>query len=202
MEWRLFYEDDPPVWADPATTVAWHADREHAPHIDQGIHQPRMYAAARMVLAHGGVADKVVDLGAGDGGMLQWIKQQGWQGPLWGYDLQPSNIHAAEARGVHVLLRDVVNSDDWVSDPGSIFICTEFLEHLVDPHGFVRRLYARLPSLFVASSPVNESDASHYAHHTWAWDREGYDILMEQGGFTVVDSWSDGIFQVVACKRT
>lgn len=201
MEARLFDPNDPPPWVDPRRTAEWHADREAAPHIDEGVHQPRMFAAIDFVCAHARKEDIIVDLGAGDGGMLQVIRDRlaTPSNVYIGYDIMTANVHAAFARGVHVILRDVVNSpsDDWAA--GDIVICTEMLEHLWDPHGFVRRIARRRPRLFVASSPVNETVESHYAHHTWAWDEEGYEALMTQAGFVVIDRWTNGQFQVVAC---
>lgn len=202
-EWKLFRDDDLPPWIDPAKIDEWYSEREHAPHIDQGIHQPRLWAAARMVLERIGDGEGVCDLGAGDGGLLQFIREQGntfgKRIPVWGYDLQPSNLEAAARRDVDVRSCNVVTNRSWRA--GDVVICTEFLEHLQDPHTFVGEVYDRGPRLFVASSPANESDRSHYAYHTWAWDTQGYKELLEQGGWKQLEVWTDGIFQVHCCGR-
>jgi hypothetical protein len=75
-------------------------------------------------------------------------------------------------------------------------VATEFLEHLADPHGFVRTL----PGCYqwvVASSPAFETASSHYAFHTWAWDTDGYRALFERAGFDVLRHEIAGEFQVL-----
>ena len=79
-----------------------------------------------------------------------------------------------------------------------VAITTEFLEHLLDPHDFVRRLGARCKAI-VASSPANECPPNpHYEFHTWAWDMQGYRELIEQGGFRVVSHEMVWTYQVLS----
>lgn len=194
-EWQLFE----PGTVPECTTAEWYADRESAPHADQPEHRGRLDLACELVVdavrAHG--CRRVVDLGCGDGGLLEMLTAE-LNGDVltWGYDLAPANVDAAWARRlVNARCIDVVNDPDNVVW-GDLAIATEMLEHLLDPHEFVRRI-ARRSRFLVASSPYVETDESHYAFHTWAWDQEGYRELMRQAGFTVVrhETWS--IFQVV-----
>lgn len=193
-EWRLFE----PGTVPECTTAAWYADRETVPHVDQPEHRGRLDLARDLaieaVTEHG--CASIVDLGCGDGGLLALLGEALSDTPMWGYDLAPANVDAAWAkRLVNARCINVVNDPDNVVW-GDLAIATEMLEHLLDPHGFVRRIAGRSRFL-VASSPYVETDESHYAFHTWAWDKEGYRELMEQAGFTVVrhETWS--IFQVV-----
>jgi len=189
MEWQLFEPGTVPEW----TTPAWYARRDRAPHLEQGAHRARMDTAADLVkAAHAaGNAITAVDLGAGDGGLLSLLEYSGLI--TWGYDLQPSNIAGAAERGVDVRLGDVLTGPvDW----GDIAIATEMLEHLVDPHAFVRRV-AEHADVLIASSPAWETDECHYEYHAWAWDRAGYRALLERNGFDVVRHADAGGFQVV-----
>lgn len=192
MEWQLFEPGTVPAW----TTPDWYAERERAPHLDQDFHQARLHRAAEFVTDAAILyrLRTVVDLGAGDGGLLSLLKTSNVPGlQAWGYDLQRSNTKAAKAgRDVDVYYGDVVAGHvEW----GQIAIATEVLEHLVEPHGFVRRV-AEHSKVIVASSPAWETGDSHYEFHTWAWDYDGYRALLEQAGYTVLWHEDAGGFQV------
>lgn len=196
-EWRLFPEGTIPE----CTTPAWYAERDRAPHLDEPVHQGRLHLAAEMI---GSVAGQhalatVVDLGAGDGGLLSLLDRSvTYQFIGWGYDLQPTNIAGAAERGVHVELGNVLTDDIAWAD---IAVATEMLEHLIDPHGFVASIPPEVQAV-VASSPWGETGSSHYEFHLWAWDRDGYRALFEGAGWTVVDHRAAGPFQVLAAGRS
>jgi 2-polyprenyl-3-methyl-5-hydroxy-6-metoxy-1,4-benzoquinol methylase len=186
-EYRLFPEGTIPEY----TTPAWYAERERAPHLEQGAHQGRLHLTAAMIRA--AQPATVVDLGAGDGGLLSLIRDI----PAWGYDLQPSNLAGARERGVDVRYGDVVEGDiDW----GELAVVTECLEHLLRPHQFVKRI-AEHAKWIVASSPWTETDQSAYEFHTFAWDHDGYRALIEQAGFEVVRHETADMFQVICGVR-
>jgi hypothetical protein len=197
MEWRLFPEGTVPEYC----TAEWYAEREAAPHVDEPGHRPRLDLAAEHVRdaarAHG--LRSVSDLGAGDGGLLWLLRHAGLN--AWGYDLQQSNCTAAEGRGVAVQLRDVLADPTIVY--GDIAVATEMIEHLVDPHAFVRHLLAaeRGPRAVVASSPRTETDEQHYEFHTWAWDMDGYRALFVDAGWHVVRHEPVDWFQVLTAVR-
>src|SRR5512136_1433004 len=163
------------------TTPQWYEGREHAPHLEQPTHRARILAAAAATVEVAQIlgASTVVDLGAGDGGLLSLL------GPSltgWGYDLQPTNVAAAKGRNVDVKLADIT------TDPitwGEITIATELLEHLRDPHGLVA-LAARHSRALVCSSPCEETPESHYEHHVWAWDQAGFSKMITDNGWRIV----------------
>lgn len=188
-EWQLFE----PGTIPECTTPEWYLDRERAPHLEQREHRGRLLMTAELVRQADPFA--VVDLGAGDGGLLSLIGND--VSDAWGYDLAPANIVGAKRRGVDVRLGDVVSGDiEWAD----LAVATEMLEHLVDPHAFVRRI-AEHAYWIVASSPYVETDVDHYEFHTWAWDTEGYRALIEQAGFEVVAHKQDHFFQVIMGVR-
>lgn len=190
MEWKFFDGDS------EFTTAKWYEDRCAAHHLDEQDHRERLIIASELVKQAVTLgARSAVDLGCGDGGLLSLIKDIGV--PTWGYDLMPSNVeYAVKTRGVDARYTDF-NSDD--IEYGDVAIMTEVLEHMTDPHKVVREL----PSKFlVASSPYNETDKNHYEFHLWAWDKEGYDNLITQGGYTIVNKlYSAGWSQIVLGVR-
>lgn len=194
-EWQLFPAGTIPDW----TTPEWYADRPRGPHLEEGIHQGRLKLAATMAreatMQHN--CGSVVDLGAGDGGLLSLLLSD-FPIPAWGYDLQLTNVEPAQQeRRVDVQYGDVVTGDiEW----GDTAICTEMLEHLLDPHTFVRRV-AEHSRVIVASSPYTETVESHYAFHTWAFDLDGYRALLEQAGYRVERHETVDLFQVIQGVR-
>lgn len=191
MEARLFNGDAP-----IHTTPEWYAKRDRAPHLEQPEHRERLLLTADMV--NQALRDlglwTISDMGCGDGGLLSLIQGQGVE--CWGYDLQPTNIVGARERGVDVFLGDAVRDPvEW----GDVTVCTEMLEHLVDPHAFVRMIPSKA---IIASSPATETEIGHYEYHTWAWDEAGYRLLFQSAGFRVVRQERSGIFQVVLAVRS
>ena len=190
MEWKLFEGDH-----SEFVTPEWYEGRVAAHHLEEDSHKERLHVAASLVnTAIGMGAKTVVDLGCGDGGLLQLLKNFGVKS--WGYDLMQSNIdYAVQVRNVDARYTDF-NSDD--IEYGDVAIMTEVLEHMIDPHKVVREL----PSKFlIASSPYNETDVSHYEFHLWAWDKAGYDALLAQGGYRIVNklyvtNWSQVVLGV------
>jgi predicted RNA methylase len=173
-EIRFFEEGIVPEW----TTPQWYAGRETAPHLEQPGHRERLLRTAEIINELNPAS--VVDLGAGDGGLLSLLTCE----EAWGYDLQQTNIEVARTqRNVDVSLVDVVSNPGCI-DTAHLAVATEMLEHLIDPHGFVRWVYS-WADVFVASSPWNEVDGDHYEFHTWAWDMEGFRAMFEAAGYSV-----------------
>lgn len=193
-EHRLFDPASPP----DCTTPAWYQTREHAPHLEQDGHRQRLELAANMAetaIRQGAVT--VVDVGAGDGGLLSLLPSQV---KSWGYDLQPSNVKAAGRRGVDVQLGDVVDRPELL-DFADLIVATEFLEHIADPHRMVQAMWDCGARWLVASSPYTETAESHYPFHLYAWDRDGYRQLIEGPGWRVVRHETAWISQCLLAER-
>jgi hypothetical protein len=194
MEWRLFEEGTVPY----VSTAEFHHDRERAPHLEQPVHQERLDLSLDCVRAAENWYAKptLTDLGAGDGGFLTTVVP--FVGKCWGYDFTPANLAGAKERGVDV--RDA----DFTVDPvelGTIVTMTEVLEHMADPHAFVRSLWVRGVRVLIASSPWVETDVSHDACHAWAWDEAGYREMFEKAGWSVVRQETTSYFQVILARR-
>lgn len=196
-EFKLFEGDLAEV-----STFNFHEHRERAPHLEQYVHQGRLRLAADMVRE---AVDRVegrttspatiIDLGCGDGGLLSLISRLPFV-TAFGYDFQPSNEQGWVERNVNAKAMNFLDFDN-VSD-ADVYVMTEVLEHLTDPHGFVRKIRARGDRVqLVASSPWTEHAGSHDGCHAWAWDEEGYKQLMWQAGFKVVRHETTGMFQVL-----
>jgi hypothetical protein len=112
-----------------------------------------------------------------------------------GYDFQPSNKYGWGERGVSARQLNFVEHWDEVVD-ADIYVITEVLEHLTDPHEMVRRIYRRGAQI-VASSPWTEHAKSHDECHAWAWDMEGYAALLTQAGFRIKEHLKTTMFQVI-----
>lgn len=209
-EHRLFPEGTVPH----VSTAAFHEHRERAPHLEQPVHQGRLEKArdfiadAYVKLVNSGHKEVTLsDLGCGDGGLLQTVAAHvpildtlGFTSSAWGYDFQPSNAAGWAERGVTAFHADVFGKDRSQIQVGDIAVTTEVLEHLADPHEAVRWIGTRSDYL-VASSPWNETPASHDECHAWAWDQDGYRALIEQGGFTVLRHETVGQFQVILGEK-
>lgn len=196
-EWRFFDAGTTPEYA----TAEWYAERDHAPHLEQDGHRQRLLVTAEVVaeaVRRGG--QTIVDLGAGDGGLLQAVRECVVSTvPAWGYDLQPSNVTAAAGRCVQV---DLIDFDHDPIDWADIVVMSEVLEHLVDPHAMVTRIFNESDARWlIATSPYTETPDSHYGYHLWGWDLPGYQQMLESGGWQHVSTSTAWISQIVLMER-
>lgn len=192
-EHRLFDPTDPPPWLDPE----WWRDRPHCDHLGSptGAHVARIEAAAetvvRLFMRENGAVTSAVDIGAGDGAVLERIRSRGGDivEACWGYDIIAADVqYATEERRVNVtqanVLADFYDHDGVPVEWADVVICTEVLEHMADPHGFLAKLHARPEVRFVvASSPWHEDTEEHEWNHAWAWDTVGYSKMFSAAGF-------------------
>lgn len=185
-EWKCFDDDVATV-----STFAFHEHRPRAPHWEQAAHRGRMQLALDYAIRARG--DFYVDLGCGDGGMLQQLRAV--KLAAYGYDFQPSNVDGWAERGVGAMQLDFVNHWEQVA-MADVYMITEVLEHLTDPHEAVRRIRDRGAQI-ICSSPFTETYDSHDECHAWAWDLRGYAQMILSAGFDVVEHQTVQQFQVL-----
>ena len=179
-QWRLFDEGNPPQVADPVFLAGQPWMRLTG--------QPGFSERAEMVcnlveslLDDGYNFTSVCDLGCGDGSMLSMLAGRGIDCPMWGYDLGDMDLAYGRSRGLDLRKANVV-SDQLDYGTGGLVLCTEVLEHLVDPVSFLKGIGS---DMLVATSPRDETLLWHNDIHLWAWDEQGYKNLMRWGGWTV-----------------
>jgi len=177
-EWQLFEPGTVPFF----TTPEFFAAHPWVPPEQQGGHAERTAMVADLI--HDIVLAEpfglsLVDLGCGDGSLLSQIGHL----PIstWGYDAGIENVKKARAADLDVYHADLLSDPQRYAD---ISVASEVVEHLVDPHGFLRDLPGRY---LVISSPSAETDEWHYLHHAWAWDLDGYVELVRGAGWHILD---------------
>jgi 2-polyprenyl-3-methyl-5-hydroxy-6-metoxy-1,4-benzoquinol methylase len=184
-EWRLFKEGTQPVY----TTCHFFADHPWVDPAGQRGHAARTDMVADFVaeIVKDRDVQSVVDLGCGDGALIQKIERR-VRVKAWGYDLGDQNIHIATTlRMVDARKGDFLKGHIYSHtsvDYGELIVCSEVVEHLVDPRSFIRSLPGKL---LVLSSPWDETEDNHYEHHAWAWDERGYREMIEDCGWIVVE---------------
>lgn len=67
-------------------------------------------------------------------------------------------------------------------DPVDLYVCSETLEHLDDPDGFLSRLPALARHLFV-STPVAETRGQGNEEHYWSWDVDDLRTMLTDAGW-------------------
>lgn len=185
-------------WRNPSSdvhTFKFHEHRERAAHLEQAGHRHRLEAAFALVkMASEGLPEtRVSDLGCGDGGLLQLVKERMPNAQAWGYDFHPASEAGWVERGVTAYSADVFNDSIFPQrlELGNIVVMTEVLEHLRDPYDVLRKLRNEkygdetAVTYIVASSPRHETAESHDACHQWVWDWVGYEALFIACGWKV-----------------
>lgn len=208
-EWKLFEGDTAYV-----STAEYHKDRERAMHLEDPNHKDRLQKAYEFIIR--AVSQfpatrlnpaSVVDLGCGDGGLLQLLRL-GMHANIIarGYDFAPANVDGSASRGLsNVQYLDLFPA---VGNPVNskvmemrldVVNMTEVIEHMSRPHQVLAFLAPRTKWL-VASSPWNETDTNHADCHAWAWDARGYYRLLDEAGFHPELVARCGLHQVVLAK--
>lgn len=191
MEWKLFADAAPNY-----TTAPFFQSAPWVPPESQRGHAERVQMVADLIhdIHRDEPISRLVDLGCGDGSLLAKLTDLNID--LHGIDLGKANVHHARLKRLSVsqgsFFEYRVKDNDFI-------VMTEVLEHLLDPHGFLRALQA---GRAVFSSPWDENDISHYSEHAWAWDEDGYAELVAAQGFTLHRQVRcDAGFQAVYVKR-
>lgn len=107
---------------------------------------------------------------------------------------------AAIARGVQdaklLLLGDISASDEYPYQGRiehtvpllgyvSLFILSETLEHIDDPHDLLRKIHTRASYLLI-TTPLDEQDDGNPEHY-WGWDEDGVRELLSDTGWTPIN---------------
>jgi hypothetical protein len=184
-EWKLWEGDEPPFF----TTTEFFAAHPWISPAHQIGHAERMqmvHAAFQNLYALDPSIKTLTDLGCGDGSFLDLVSYAPVRS--WGYDAGVSNVEHARDKGLDVRRADIINDDLLYGD---VVTATEVVEHLVDPHTFLRHLPGKY---LITTSPSAETDVWHYEHHAWAWDMPGYIKLVEDAGWSIIrhyETWSE-----------
>lgn len=179
--------------------LAFYSTLEMADHLHQPGHRERLlltlFDIGTLIIREG--AKSIADWGAGNGGLLSELKRMFPDIPAWGYDLLPANVEHAQLKlGVDVKLVDFTQVD---CEVGEVVVLGEVLEHLVDPHGILRKLYGTDGvNWLVASSPFTETVENHWPFHLWIWNEGDYPGIFNAAGWRVEKwyYWGGGQFVV------
>lgn len=179
--------------AEYFATEQFHEDREAADHLHEPGHMARLWCVAGIVndiIWRQGHDLTIIDYGCGNGGLLSLLHSSNAKG----YDFQPANVTQAQQLGRNVEHRDFVNNPD----RSNIAIMTEVLEHMDDPHGFLRNLEC---NILVASVPLGETPEHHYEYHVWGWDGDGFANMLTANGYAPFLAMPVGPTQVWAATK-
>lgn len=183
-EFKLFDQADPA--AGKPGDAAWYKDRAVSDHINEPGHRTRLLTAKDLVMAlvHHTHDGTVSDWGAGNGGMLAELKKMEIE--AWGYDMSPLAVEWGRTRyDVDLTCLDVTRWNER-RKAGEIVLCTEFLEHLEDPHDLVKQLYCiDHVQYVVASVPGFEDPGKPYEFHLWSWHGSSFAEMFERIGWKV-----------------
>lgn len=175
-EWRLFDAGKIPEYTQPQF-FAMHGYVD--PNQQTGNPQ-RLAMTARLILEVAELyrAQSFCDLGCNDGGLIRRVQHQFTH--AWGYDMGDDPLEVGQRRGLDVRKGNILSYD---LQYGDLTACSEVIEHLLDPHSFIRDLPVKLA---VFSSPWRETPGEHYMHHAWAWDVAGYREMFQKNGWYVL----------------
>ena len=179
----------------------WYKDREAVDHINQPGHRPRLLQVQDFLF---GILQQkpsatICDFGCGNAGLIREIETK-TSNQIWGYDLWPANVEDAHLKGNkdNVFYKDfIVESDIKYPD---IAICTEVLEHLVDPDTFIKKLLDNKVEYIIASSPDYETPTYHAPFHLWVFNGDSYKEMFTDAGWKVTLHHKD-YFQYIVAKR-
>jgi 2-polyprenyl-6-hydroxyphenyl methylase/3-demethylubiquinone-9 3-methyltransferase len=106
-----------------------------------------LYPSVSRFLDHIPTGSVVLDAGCGNGTFLSLFQDRGWQ--LHGSDFSPAGLQFARQSfpNIHFFLADAQSPyADFLSTIGPVdaLISTEVIEHLYDPHSFLRNCHSLL----------------------------------------------------------
>ena len=180
----------------------FYQDLDLADHINQEGHRPRLMQVLDFItqLVQEDSTLTLCDFGCGNGGLIREIQNK-LPNSVWGYDLLPANVKDAHSKGNthNVKYQDFITDENGLEYP-DVAICTEILEHLVDPDDFLKRLLDNNVQCVVASSPDYETPNYHAPFHLWVFNGDSYKEMFEQVGWKVLLHHKD-FFQYIVAVR-
>jgi 2-polyprenyl-3-methyl-5-hydroxy-6-metoxy-1,4-benzoquinol methylase len=180
----------------------FYRDIELADHINQDGHRPRLLQVSDYVAQLTSADDRltICDFGCGNGGLVREIEAK-LPNKIWGYDLLPANVTDAHTKGndKNITYKDFITDTDGIEYP-DVAICTEVLEHLVDPDAFLVRLLDNNVQCVVASSPDYETPNYHAPFHLWVFNGDSYKDMFINAGWNVILHHKD-FFQYIVAVR-
>lgn len=222
MEWKLFDPQNPPPVANPdfLRNQPW-MRLEGQPGFRERSTMVREMVAEVLRWCEPYIY-QVTDLGCGDGAMLRVLADDLKKAAIppsriTGYDIGASDIAYANKAGPYEFRLANIARDFRILQLGELNIMTEVLEHMTDPHGFLKTLRDLLRErilggdqaeqiFMVGTSPASETDEWHNAIHLWAWDWDGYAQMFRRAGWEIVDHVSvaggDNTFNGVTQAQT
>jgi 2-polyprenyl-3-methyl-5-hydroxy-6-metoxy-1,4-benzoquinol methylase len=178
----------------------WYLNRESADHINENGHRPRLLKVQEYLLelVKNNVEYTICDFGCGNGGLMREIESK-ISNEIWGYDLCPANVKDANKKGSNnVFYKDfITDSNIRYSD---IVICTEVLEHLVNPDDFIIKLLKNGVKYIIASSPNYETPTNHAPYHLWVFNGDSYKDMFFNAGWNVTLHNKD-VFQYIIANN-
>ena len=179
---------------DYFSTQEFHNDREEADHINQPNHRPRLLEVASLIeeLCKKEKIKSWIDYGCGNGGLLSVVDCVPHKK---GYDFMPKNVEAAQKLGRPVTFKNFLEDEPEKCD---LATATEVMEHLQDPHGFVRKLKCKY---LIVSTPEGEHPHGHYEFHVWGWNRQGMHDLLTNNGYEVMKDAGGGGTMIIVAKK-
>ena len=192
--YKLFEDGNP-----HSHDTEFYAPLAAADHINQevGGHRFRLFKTLFDLQQVINPEDTICDFGCGNGGLMREI-QKVIPNKIWGYDLLPANVVDAHAKGNqdNIYYCDFINDPRGIVSYPNIAICTEVLEHLVDPDAFLVRLRENGVKTVFASSPFYETPTYHAPGHLWVFTEDSYAEMFANAGWNVTYHWKD-FFQYI-----
>jgi methionine biosynthesis protein MetW len=97
--------------------------------------------------------DAVLDLGVGDGALLEYM-QQHKAIDAYGLDISPKAVEFCRARGIKADLADINKPiSDFIQHPVDYVICSEIIEHIPDPESLLLSLRPHVRKGIIVSIP-------------------------------------------------
>jgi hypothetical protein len=193
------FEDGKPHSHD----AAFYEPLEVADHINQeaGGHRFRLMKTLADLQQVVQPEDTICDFGCGNGGLIREIENI-IPNKIWGYDLLPANVTDAQQKSsANIIYYDfILDSDNKIEYP-SIAICTEVLEHLVDPDGFLVKLKNNGVKTILATSPFYETPTYHAPGHLWVFTEDSYKEMFVNAGWNVVVHFKDYFQYIIATNE-